>query len=246
MGISAKKFASLLTLALAVLTSALLHAQDSASLTGTVADASGAVVPGAKITLANKSANLSYQAVSNATGSYTISNIAPGPGYTETISHPGFQTTVLTGLYLNVGATRSQNVNLAIGTVSQTVSVSAENQTVTLDTTDAAVGNNFQVQYLQDLPVMARDSPTALMMDQPGMTTGSSMEAGSATGSRQDQSRVTLDGLDVNDERYGNFATVVGNAPVDSVQEFRGTTAACSPARAPAAAASSKWSPSRA
>ena len=121
MGISVKKFASLLTLALAVLTSALLHAQDSASLTGTVADASGAVVPGAKITLANKSANLSYQAVSNATGSYTISNIAPGPGYTETVSHAGFQTTVLTGLYLNVGATRSQNVNLAVGAVSATV-----------------------------------------------------------------------------------------------------------------------------
>src|SRR5208282_1381728 len=225
MEISGRKFAVLLILALAVISSALLHAQDAASLTGVVTDASGAVVPGAKIVLANRSANLSYQAVSNATGSYTISNIAPGPGYTETVSHDGFQTTVLTGLYLNVGTTRSQNVRLAIGTVSQTVSVSAENQTVTLDTTDAAVGNNFQVQYLQDLPVMARDSPTALMMDQPGMTTGSSSTAGSSTGSRQDQSRVTLDGLDVNDERYGTFATIVGNAPVDSVQEFRGTTA---------------------
>jgi hypothetical protein len=225
MEISAKKFASLLTLALAVFSSALLHAQDSASMTGTVTDASGAVVPGAKIVLANKSANLSYQAVSNSSGSYTISNVAPGPGYTETVTRDGFQTSVLTGLYLNVGTTRSQNVRLAVGTVAETVSVSAENQEVTLDTTDATVGNNFQMQYLQDLPVMARDSPTALMMDQPGMTTGSSASAGSSTGSRQDQSRVTLDGLDVNDERYGNFGSIVGNAPVDSVQEFRGTTA---------------------
>jgi len=178
MEISAKKFASLLTLALAVFSSALLHAQDSASMTGTVTDASGAVVPGAKIVLANKSANLSYQAVSNSSGSYTISNVAPGPGYTETVTRDGFQTSVLTGLYLNVGTTRSQNVRLAVGTVAETVSVSAENQEVTLDTTDATVGNNFQMQYLQDLPVMARDSPTALMMDQPGMTTGSSASAG--------------------------------------------------------------------
>jgi hypothetical protein len=59
MGISAKKFACLLTLALAVSSSALIHAQDAASLTGTITDSSGAMVPGAKIVLANKSANLS-------------------------------------------------------------------------------------------------------------------------------------------------------------------------------------------
>jgi Carboxypeptidase regulatory-like domain len=235
MEISARKIATLLVVSLAVFSSAIVHAQDAASIAGTVTDASGAVVPGAKIVLANKSANLSYQAESNATGSYTISNIAPGPGYTETVSHGGFQTIVLTGLYLNVGTTRSQNVRLAVGTVSTTVSVSAENQEVTLDTTDAAVGNNFQVQYLQDLPVMARDSPMALMMDQPGMTTGGTSgggsmgggggTAGSSTGARVDQDRVTLDGLDVNDELYGSFGKIVGNAPVDSVQEFRGTTA---------------------
>jgi len=234
MEISTKKFAILLPLALAVFSTALLNAQDAASLTGTVTDASGAMVPGAKILLTNRATNVTYKATSNATGSYTITNIAPGPGYTETISHEGYQTSVLTGLYLNVAATRTENIKLSIGAITQTVSVSAQNQEVTLDTTDATVGNNFQVQYLQDLPVMARDSPTALMMDQPGMTTGansgSSMgsgggTAGSSTGARVDQDRVTLDGLDVNDELYGRFGTVIGNAPVDSVQEFRGTTA---------------------
>jgi|HubBroStandDraft_1064217.scaffolds.fasta_scaffold11732_2 hypothetical protein len=220
MGNSLRKSALLLAVALAVFTAALLPAQDAASLTGTVADASGAVIPGAKVVLENKGTNLSYKAVSSATGSYTISNIAPGPGYTETVSREGFETTVLTGLYLNVGVTRSQNVKLAVGSVSVTVAVSAANDTVTLDTTDATVGNNFQVQYLDELPIAIRDSPASLFTQQPGMT-----NTGASNGSRTDQNRVTLDGLDVADMATGNFTSIIGNAPVDSVQEMRGTTA---------------------
>ena len=154
-------------------------------------------------------------------GSYTISDIAPGPGYTESVSHEGFETTVLSGLYLNVGSTRTQNVKLSVGAVYATIAVSAENQDVTLDTTDATVGNNFQVQYLNELPVSwSATRRLALLTQQPGMTND-----GSSTGSRTDQDRVTLDGLDVNDEAYGSFGTIVAGAPVDSVQEFRGTTA---------------------
>ncbi|MGH9604955.1 MAG: carboxypeptidase regulatory-like domain-containing protein [Terracidiphilus sp.] len=192
----------------------------TASITGTVTDASGAVVPGATIQLTDPATGQIYKGVTNGTGSYTIGNISPGPGYTETVAHAGFQTTVLTGLYLNIGATRSQNVKLAIGSVTQTVAVSAANQTVTLDTTDAVIGNNFQVQVVNDMPVSMRDTPSALFTQQPGFT-----QSGSATGSRNDQDQITLDGLVVSDQRGGVFTTVVANAPVDSVQEFRGNTA---------------------
>ncbi len=206
----------------------------TASITGTVTDPTGAVIPGATIELTDSGTGQIYKTVANQVGSYTLSNIAPGPGYKMTVSHSGFETTVLSGVYMNVGSTRTQNVKLLVGAVTATIAVSAESQTVTLNTTDATVGNNFQVQYMQDLPVMARDSPMALMMDQPGMTTGngagSCMDcgggaAGSSTGARVDQDRVTLDGLDVNDESYGSFGAVIAGAPVDSVQEFRGTTA---------------------
>ena len=210
--------------------SAYANAQDTASIVGTVTDSSGAAVPGAAVELTDPATGKSYKTVTSNTGSYTFANVTPGPGYKETISHAGFQTSVLTDLYLNVSATRTQNIKLAIGAVSETVAVSGASQSVTLDTTDATVGNNFQVQYLNELPVQMRDSPAALFTQQPGMT-----DAGSATGARTDQNRVTLDGLDVNDQT-GGFITVsgpstgglfaiVGNAPVDSVQEFRGTTA---------------------
>lgn len=214
-------FGFLLVLSVGLFPACRLDAQDtSASLTGVITDASGAVVSGANIELVNPATGQSYKAVTNAAGSYTIGNITPGPGYTETVSHAGFEKTALTGLYLNVGATRTQNVTLSVGTVSQTVAVSAANQNVTLDTTDATVGNNFQVQYLNDLPIAYRDSPAALFTQQPGMT-----QDGSATGARRDQDRATLDGLDVNDMATGNFETIIANAPVDSIQELRGTTA---------------------
>jgi len=210
-----------------------LVAQDTASVVGTVTDATGAVVPGASIELANPATGKVYKAVTGKNGSYTLDSIIPGPGYKETVSRDGFLTVVLSDIYVNVASTRTQNVKLAVGSVAVTIEVSAANQGETLNTTDASVGNNFQVQYLNELPVAMRDSPTALLAQQPGMTMD-----GSATGARTDQNRLTLDGLDVSDMASGailynassnpttsTLHTIIGNAPVDSVQEFRGTTA---------------------
>jgi hypothetical protein len=217
----ARKFLAFAALAFAAGSPGILRAQDTAaSLTGVVTDATGAAVPGAVVELSNPATGQTYKATTNAIGSYTLSNVTPGPGYKETISRDGFQTAVLTGLYMNVSTTRTQNVNLAVGSVSQTLTVSASADTETLNTTDATIGNNFQVQFMNELPVSLRDSPAALFTQQPGMT-----QDGSSTGSRTDQNRVTLDGLDVNDMATGGFGAMIANAPVDSVQEFRGTTA---------------------
>lgn len=199
---------------------AAVRAQDVASMTGVVTDSSGAVVAGAQVTLANKATGSSYTAVTNKEGVYTIPSAAPGPGYSATFAATGFESTVVNGIYLNVSATRTQNAKLQVGSVVSSVAVSAENQGVTLDTTDATVGNNFEVQYINELPIANRDSPAALFTQQPGVTLN-----GAVTGARVDQNNVTLDGLDVNDSATGQFEAIVGNAPVDSVQEFRGVTA---------------------
>ena len=198
----------------------LLRAQDVASLTGIVTDSSGAVVPGADVVLLNTATNASYHAFTNSQGSYTIVNVPPGPGYRVTISITGFDPLVVSNVYLNVARTRTQNARLHAGGVSQAIEVSAANQNVTINTTDATVGNNFDVKLVNELPVQNRDSPAALFTLQPGVTI-----SGAVTGARTDQNNVTLDGLDVNDIATGQAFTVVGHAPVDSVQEFRGTVA---------------------
>lgn len=199
---------------------AILKAQDVASLTGIVTDNTGAVVPDVSITLLNTATGLTYQAKTSPLGSYTITNVPPGPGYKITFTHGGFNPVVITDVYLNVSSTRTQNASLSIGNVTQTVEVSAANQGVTLNTTDSTVGNNFEVELVNELPVQIRDTPSALFSLQPGMTSD-----GAATGARTDQNHVTLDGLDTDDLATGQFRAVIGNAPVDSIQEFRGVTA---------------------
>jgi hypothetical protein len=207
-------------LAAALLVSIQLQAQDTASITGTVTDSSDALVPNVTVNLTNPGTGATYVGASNAEGSFTITNVRPGPGYKLTLTATGFKTKVVTDLYLNVDTTRTQNVRLDVGGSTTSVTVSASAEQVTLDTTDATVGNSFEVQFLQDLPVENRDSPSALFYLQPGVTLD-----GAVTGARVDQTNVTVDGLEVNDNATGNFGAIVANAPVDSVQEFRGVTA---------------------
>ncbi len=195
-------------------------AQSVASMTGIVTDSTGAVIEGVKVELSNPTTGVTYKAVTNGVGSYTIPAVQPGPGYTARFTREGFKTAVVSGIYLNVDAVRTQDAQMAVGVVTESVSVSATNETVTLDTVDATVGNNFEVQFLNELPVENRDSPAALFYQQPGVTLD-----GSVTGARTDQTNVTLDGLEMNDNATGQFGAIVGNAPVDSVQEFRGVTA---------------------
>jgi Carboxypeptidase regulatory-like domain len=210
----------IVALALVLSISSVLQAQDVASITGVVTDQTGAVIQGVDVTLRNPQTGVMYKAVTNSSGSYTLTQVKPGPGYKIEFTHADFKAIVFSGLYLNVDATRVQNAQLSLGGSRETVEVSAVNQTVTLDTTDATVGNSFQVQLLNNLPIEDRSSPSALFVQQPGVTLD-----GAVTGARVDQSRVTVDGLDVNDFGTGQFGAIVGNAPVDSVQEFRGVAA---------------------
>jgi hypothetical protein len=201
-------------------TLAQVSAQTVSSITGIVTDPSGAVVPGVTATLQNPLTSVSYQGATNAVGAYVILNVQPGPGYKITFTHDGFATVTITDLYMNVDTARTQNAQLKVGASAQTVEVSAANQDVTIDTNDATIGNSVEVQYLNALPVQNRDSPSALFTMQPGTTL-----TGSVTGSRTDQDNVSVDGLDVNDIFTGSFGSIAANAPVDSVQEFRGVQA---------------------
>jgi Carboxypeptidase regulatory-like domain len=205
-------------------------AQDVAALTGIVTDPTDAVVAGVDVTLVNTGTNVGYHVITNSLGSYTIVGVLPGSGYKLTFSLRGFEPLVITDVYLNVATTRTQNARLHAGVISQVVEVSALNQDVTVDTTDATVGNNFEVKLVNDLPVQARSDPSVLFSLQPGIATGA------VTGARSDQSSVTLDGLDVNDITFGQNGSdfnIIGHAPVDSVQEFRGIVAGVLPSSGP-------------
>ena len=203
------------------------RAQDAGSVTGVVSDQTGAVLVGAEVTLENTNTKTAFHTKTNSVGSYTIPNVPAGSAYKMTFSYAGFAPVEYGDIYLSVASTRTQNARLNPGPVTTTLEVSVAGEEVTLNTADASVGNNFDVRLLNDLPVQVRDTPGALFSLQPGVvtvpvgtTTGSSV-----TGARTDQTTVTVDGLDVNDITTGQTFEVVGNAPVDSVEQFRGTVA---------------------
>ena len=196
-----------------------LKAQDNAAMTGIVTDSTGAVIPGTKVVLLNPARGIDAFAKTDKDGSYRFPNVPPAPGYKVTFSHDGFASVEVNDIALLVGSTRTQNARLIAG-ASTTVEVSAAANQATLNTTDASVGNNFDIELLNELPVQNRNSPRALFTLQPGINS-----VGAVTGARTDQTSFTIDGMDVNDFSTGSYGTIVGNAPVDAIQEFKGTVA---------------------
>ena len=151
-----------LTLALLLGIPTLSAAQDVASLTGVVTDASGAVVPDVSVKLLDTKTNTSYEANTNSVGAYTFHDLPPGPGYQVTFVKEGFDTVVVPKLYLAVNTTHTQNAQLKIGRSSETIEVKGESSAVSLDTSDSSVGNSFDMNLVHELPVQIRDSPAAL------------------------------------------------------------------------------------
>ncbi|HVU46158.1 MAG TPA: carboxypeptidase-like regulatory domain-containing protein, partial [Terracidiphilus sp.] len=190
-------------------------------MTGVVTDPTGAVIPGVVVTLSNPATGLQFTQVTDARGSYRFANVPPNSGYKATFNRAGFSTAEISDITLAVSIPRTQSVTLVPGSV-ETIEVSAASSGVTLDTSDASVGNNMSVQQLNNLPVYDRTAGiSTLFTQQPGVDSFQ----GAVTGARIDQTSVTVDGMDVNDIASGQTFLIVANAPVDSVDQFTGTVA---------------------
>ncbi|MBE7182024.1 MAG: hypothetical protein INR71_12615, partial [Terriglobus roseus] len=119
------------------------------------------------------------------------------------------------------------NAKLAVGSTTETVDVSAETQS--LNTTDATVGNAYDRDTIMSLPSEARNPQTLLAL-QPGVLflgadTGSGESRnGVVSGARADQSNITLDGVDNNDQIFPSAFSGVLRTTLDSLEEFRVTT----------------------
>src|SRR3989441_3073062 len=107
-------------------------------ITGTVSDASGALVPGAMVTARNEATGVSYTQTTTEAGLYGFPSL-PGGTYTITVALPGFKTASKTGNILEVNTPLVINMSLEVGGVSETVSVAAEIEV--LHTSSAVIGN---------------------------------------------------------------------------------------------------------
>lgn len=194
-----RRFAHVSTvLAVLALTSSWAFAQTTGSINGTVADNTGAVLPGVTVT-AESPAMLGVQtAVTDASGDYRFPSLPPGT-YKLKYELPGFATIVREGVIIQIGFTATVSVKMNVATVEETVTVTGESPVV--DVQNTAVKNAFNAEMLKNIP-NARDI-WSLIAEAPGMTvsrfdvggsTAGTQTGYTAYGSTGGQGRVQLDG----------------------------------------------------
>jgi hypothetical protein len=149
--------ATLLALVLAMASSAILHAQvGSASLSGVVGDPSGAVVPGAAVTLTNVETGATRAAASDSVGGFTFAAVAAGDYNLIVVAH-GFQKFSQPAIHLNPGDAKTlDDIHLTVGATSETVTVAGAATAIPLD--NGQVSSTISSADLDRLSVAGRDA----------------------------------------------------------------------------------------
>lgn len=198
------------------------------SIAGTVKDPSGAVVPDAKITVTDAGKGFKYNATSDASGIFTVSNLPPGT-YTETVVSAGFNNYERQGIVIEVAGHVQTNISLQVAAAGQTVTVS-EASAPMLQTEDATTGQTLNRTFINNLPLINR-AVYDLAFLAPGVSQapGDAYGAGNGIGNnfvsdgeRNAQSDILIDGISTTSyEQNTGFVVPLYTPSVDAVQEFR-------------------------
>jgi len=221
---------------------------DRATLSGVVKDTGGGVVPGATVVVTSLATNVAAQEQTTATGSYQVVNLIPGR-YRLDVELSGFKKSsqVVT---LEVGQRARVDVELAVGSFSETVTVAESPQL--LNSNDATLGAVIPQIQVANLPLAIRNWDDLLALV-PGVEGDRYTEQGGGTsfgrtgginvhGARALQNNFLLDGVDNNSisENVQELTTQVSRPSVDAIQEFKVVTSPYSAeyGRSPGAAVS--------
>jgi len=204
------------------------------TILGTVTDASGAVIAGAKVTVKNAGTGLERLTETSADGSYSVPELPIG-SYTVTITHAGFQTFITTAVTVDVATERRVDAALNPGEVSTRVEVSGD-LLPQVQTTSAELGGTLTSDTIANVPVNGRDY-TKLIYLNPGVAgspdqisdSPGSFGTFSMNGSRGRANNFLLDGTDMNDgfrndpaiNEAGVFGDPATILPIDAVAELR-------------------------
>jgi Carboxypeptidase regulatory-like domain len=203
----------------------------TATITGTITDTSGAVIPGAKVVAHNMDTGVNSSTTSDSAGVYRIAYLPIGE-YQVTVTAPGFGQKTIPAFHLEALQTVSFNVALAPGSVSTTVNVSAA--APILNTTDATLGSTITANTIRNFPLNGLDF-SALTLYVPGSVstagTGGTTSIERSTyftdtvnidGNRAQANNFTLDGIDMNE----TFNNLISYSPApQALQEVKVVTA---------------------
>jgi hypothetical protein len=200
-------------------------AQDNATINGTVADSTGAVVPNAQISLTNPATGQVRDAVSNSAGAYRFANVGVGT-YALSASATGFQKYTKSNIVVNVAASLEENISLSVGSQSQSVQVEADALQVQTETSE--VSNLISGEQVSQLATNGRNV-TALaalglgvsnnLPPFSGVNALTSANGISFNGTRTEHNIYLLDGAEQNDRGCGGCFM---NLPSqDAIAEFQ-------------------------
>jgi outer membrane receptor protein involved in Fe transport len=206
-------------------------------VSGTVTDTTGAVIPGATVTLVNEATAVQAGRQTNASGHFTFVNVRPGR-YLLTVELTGFNKAEVAPFTVGVNETVSRNVSLSVGNATETVEVTAQSEL--LQTGSAELGNIVEEKVIRDVPLQGRNF-TQLLLLSPGVnpistaqgpqaeTTVTSFEgnsglpggaiANASIMGQQNRSKVYyMDGIINTSVRAGTYVAL---PDIDSLQEFK-------------------------
>lgn len=176
------------------------------TIQGAVSDASGAVVPGAQVTVINQATGVKHQTVSSGGGVFSFPNLPVGT-YNLSAAASGFKTYTRTGIVLEVGSNIGINVNLSVGAANQEVRVEANG--IALQTEDTSFKQTIDEQEINELPLNGRQMTDLIVLsggaanapgnDMVGSKNFFSSKSISIAGGMGNQTDYRLDGADNND-----------------------------------------------
>lgn len=221
-----------------VLTVPAVAQTETATVSGRVTDPQGHAVPDAEIQLVNIDTNVGLTTKTNSDGLYALPGVRPG-AYRILVVKDGFKEIVKTGLVLHVQDIAAENFSLQVGSLSESVTVTADQ--LNINTTDASVSTVVDRQFAENLPMNGRSFQTLIDLTPGVVLTGSN--AGSDTGQfsvngqRSDSNYWMVDGVSANAGSSGPAfggnglpgaavtSSVLGGTnslvSVDALQEFR-------------------------
>ena len=197
---------------------------DYGSLNGTVSDAAGAVVPGARVSAVSTATGFRRDTLTSAAGTYQLPGLLVGK-YTLTVSHEGFKVAEFDALELSVGQPRTVDARLQVGTITESVDVKPELET--MNRSSAEVGGLIEAAQIKEIPVSGRNW-ASLMVLAPGAVNFSdgSQRNIRFNGHSIDDANYTFDGIDNNGvQEQTQKAETRLNIALDSIAEFRVSTA---------------------
>jgi hypothetical protein len=214
------------TVVLTLLVSTVAFAQGSffTSLSGTIVDSSGGVIPGANVKIKNNGTGEEVNTVSGSDGGFSAPSLSGGT-YTVTVTLMGFKTATLNSVTLNAAVPATVKVALQVGALEENVTVVGDSALV-VQTQSPSIATNLTGTQITSLPLTSRNALDALT-SLPGFSTSGTARNSSVSGLPRSSINITLDGMSIQDNYLkttdGYFARLT--PLLDSVEEVTITTA---------------------